>query len=59
MGTARGVVIGYGGYINVIEDRAQRLLQRMNLVMWKGTTKVKVLLSNFEKLKKTILIGCL
>ena len=59
MGTARGVVISHdanllvenGGYINITKDWAQ-LLQRMNLVKRKGTTKVKVLPSNFEKLKK-------
>ena len=64
MGTARGVVISHdanllvenGGYINITKDWAQRLLQRMNLVKRKETTKVKVLPSNFEKLKKQFLL---
>ena len=63
MGTARGVVISHdanllienGGYINITKDWAQRLLQRMNLVKRKGTTTVKVLPSDFEKLKKQFL----
>ena len=63
MGTARGVVISHdanlllenGGYINITKDWAQRLLQRMNLVKRKGTTKIKVLPSDFEKLKKQFL----
>ena len=44
-----------GGYINITKDWAQRLLQRMNLVKRKGTTKIKVLPSDFEKLKKQFL----
>ena len=63
MGTARGVVISHntnllienGGYINITKDWAQRLLQRMNLVKRKGTTTVKVLPSDFEKLEKQFL----
>ena len=64
MGTARGVVISHDAtllvenseYINITKDWAQRLLQRMNLVKRKGTTKVKVFPSNFEKLKKQFLL---
>ena len=61
--TARGVVISHdanllfenGGYIEITKSWAQRLLERMNLVKRKGTTAVKVLPSNFEKLKKQFL----
>ena len=63
MGTARGVVLSHdanlllenGGYINITKDWARRVLQRMNLVKRKGTTKMKVLSSNFERLKKQFL----
>jgi len=63
MATARGVVISHnanlllenGGYIEITKSWAQRLLERMNLVKRKGTTAVKVLPSNFEKLKKQFL----
>ena len=63
MATARGVVISHdanllsenGGYIEITKSWAQRLLERMNLVKRKGTTTVKVLPSNFEKLKKQFL----
>ena len=61
--TARGVVISHdanllfenGGYTEITKSWAQRLLERMNLVKRKGTTAVKVLPSNFEKLKKQFL----
>ena len=63
MGTARGVVISHdanlpvenGGYINITKNWAQQLLQRMNLVKRKGTTKVKVFPSNFKTLKNILL----
>ena len=61
--TARGVVISHdanllsenGGYIEITKNWAQRLPERMNLVKWKRTTAVKVLPSDFEKLKKQFL----
>ena len=63
--TARGVVISHmhdanlpfenGGYIKITKSWSQQLLERMNLVKRKGTTAVKVLPCNFEKLKKQFL----
>ena len=62
MATARRVVISYdanlsenGGCMEITKSWAQRLLERMNLVKRKDTTGVKVLPSNFEKLKKQFL----
>ena len=63
MGTARGVVISHdanllaenGGYINITKEWAQRVLQQMGLVKRKGMTKVKVLPSDFEKVKRQFL----
>ena len=63
MGTARGVVISHdanllaenGGYINITKEWAQRVLQQMGLVKRKGTTKAKVLPSDFEKVKRQFL----
>ena len=63
MNTARDVVISHdanllaenGGYINITKEWAQRVLQRMGLVKRKGTTKAKVLPSDFEKVKRQFL----
>ena len=40
----------------ITKDWAPRLLQRMNLVKRKGTTKVTVFPSDFEKLKNSFFI---
>ena len=63
MATATGVVVNHdanllfknSGYIEITKSWAQRLLEWINLVKRKGTTTVKVLPSNFEKLKKQFL----
>ena len=63
MATTRGVVISHdanllaenGGYIDITKDWAKRLLQRMNMVKRQGTTKAKVMPSDFERLKKQFL----
>ena len=59
MGTARGVVISHdanllaenGGHIDITKDWAKRILHRMNMVKRQGTTKAKVMPSDFEQLK--------
>ena len=59
MATARGVVISHdanlltenGGYIDTMKDWVKRILQRMNTVKRQGTTKAKVVPSDFEQLK--------
>ena len=63
MGIARGVAISHDANLLVendinITDWAQHLLQRMDLVKRKWIIKVKVLPSDFVKLKKTIFIRC-
>ena len=63
MATARGVVISHDanlfaenrGYIDITKDWAKRLLQRINMVKRQGTTKAKVIPSDFERLKKQFL----
>ena len=63
MATAKGVVISHdanlltenGGYIDITIDWAKRILQRMNTVKRRGTTKAKVLPSDVEQLKTQFL----
>ena len=63
MATARGVNMSHnanllaenGGYMNITKDWAKRLLQRMNMVKRKGTTKAKVMPADFDKLKAQFL----
>ena len=61
--TTRGFVISHdanllfenGDYSEITKSWTQRLLERRNLVKRKRTTAIKVLFSNFEKLKKQFL----
>ena len=63
MATATGVVVNHdanllfknSGYVEITKSWVQRLLEWINLVKRKGTTTIKVLPSNFEKLKKQFL----
>ena len=63
MGIATGVVISHdanllaenGGHIDITKDWAKRILQRMNMVKRQGTTKAKVMPSDFEQLKAQFL----
>ena len=63
MATARGVIMSHdsnlltenGGYMNTTKDWAKRLLQRMNMVKRKDTTKAKVMPADFDKLKAQFL----
>ena len=63
MATARGVIMSHdanllaenGGYMNITKDWAKRLLQRMNMVKRKGTTKAKAMPADFDKLKAQFL----
>ena len=42
-------------HIDITKDWAKRIFQRMNVVKWQGTTKVKVMPSDFEQLKAQFL----
>ena len=57
MATARGVVVSHdanllaenGGYIDISKSWATRFLERMNMVKRKGTTAVKILLTDSDR----------
>lgn len=63
MATARVVITSHnanlltenGGYMNITKDWAKRLLQRMNMVKRKGSTKAKMMPADFDKLKAQFL----
>ena len=48
-----------GGSIDISKEWAKRLLRRMGLVKWQGTTKAKVNPEYFETLKKHYLANIL
>ena len=63
MATARGVVVSHdanllaenGGHIDISKSWATRFLERLNMVKGKGMTAVKILPTDFGKVKKHFL----